>query len=125
MLGLHPVRRDLHLFMVLTGMRRTSACQARASDLDLASGRLQVSKPKGGSTRAFDLLLSGPIADLLGHRVEENPRLHRKTTWLFPVESKSGHVAKVAQHELDGMTGHAAAHVPHAGGAGGRPTAGA
>lgn len=109
-LKLHPVRRDLHLFMVLTGMRRTSACEARASDLDLASGRLHVPKPKGGSTRAFDLPLSGPLADLLGHRVEENPRLHRKTPWLFPAESKSGHVAEVAQHELDGLTGHALRH---------------
>lgn len=109
-LGLHPVRRDLHLFMVLTGMRRTSACEARASDLDLASGRLHVPKPKGGSTRAFDLPLSGPLTDLLGHRVEENPRLHRKTPWLFPAESKSGHVAEVAQHELDGLTGHALRH---------------
>lgn len=109
-LGLHPVRRDLHLFMVLTGMRRTSACEARASDLDLASGRLHVPKPKGGSTRAFDLPLSGPLADLLGHRVEENPRLHRKTPWLFPAESRSGHVSEVAQHELDGLTGHALRH---------------
>lgn len=109
-LGLHPVRRDLHLFMVLTGMRRTSACEARASDLDLASRRLHVPKPKGGSTRAFDLPLPGPLADLLGHRVEENSRLHRKTPWLFPAESKSGHVAEVAQHELDGLTGHALRH---------------
>lgn len=109
-LGLHPVRRDLHLFMVLTGMRRTSACEARGSDLDLTSGRLHVPKPKGGATRAFDLPLSGPLADLLRHRVEDNPRLHRKTPWLFPAESKSGHVAEVAQHELDGLTGHALRH---------------
>ncbi|WP_414611880.1 tyrosine-type recombinase/integrase [Stenotrophomonas muris] len=109
-LGLHPVRRDLHLFMMLTGMRRTSACEARASDLDFASGRLHVPKPKGGSTRAFDLPLSGPLADLLGHRVGENPRLHRKSPWLFPAESKSGHVAEVAQHELEGLTGHALRH---------------
>ncbi|WIH03946.1 tyrosine-type recombinase/integrase [Xanthomonas translucens pv. graminis] len=109
-LGLHPVRRDLHLFMVLTGMRRTSACEARASDLDLASGRLHVPKPKGGSTRAFDLSLSGPLAALLSHRIEENPRLHRKSPWLFPADSKSGHVAEVAQHELDGLTGHALRH---------------
>lgn len=109
-LKLHPVRRDLHLFMVLTGMRRGAACEARVSDLDLASGRLHVPKPKGGSTRAFDLPLSRPLADLLGHRVEENPRLHRKSPWLFPAESKSGHVAEVAQHELDGLTGHALRH---------------
>ena len=109
-LSLHPVRRDLHLFMILTGMRRTSACEARASELDLGARRLHVPKPKGGAARAFDLPLSGPLADLLGHRLAENPKLHRKSPWLFPADSKSGHVAEVAQHELDGLTGHALRH---------------
>jgi integrase len=109
-LDLHPVRRDLHLFMILTGMRRTSACEARAADLDLAAGSLHVPKPKGGASRAFDLPLSGPLSDLLGHRLAENPQLHRKSLWLFPADSKSGHVAEVAQHELDGLTGHALRH---------------
>ncbi|MEX2042907.1 tyrosine-type recombinase/integrase [Pseudomonas aeruginosa] len=109
-LGLNPVRRDLHLFMILTGMRRTSVCEARASELDLGARRLHVPKPKGGAARAFDLPLSGPLADLLGHRLDENPKLHRKSPWLFPADSKSGHVAEVAQHELDGLTGHALRH---------------
>jgi len=109
-LTLHPVRRDLHLFMILTGMRRTSACEARIGDLDLSSKRLHVPKPKGGAQRAFDLPLSGPLADLLGQRQSESPRLHRKSPWLFPADSKSGHVAEVAQHELDGLTGHALRH---------------
>lgn len=109
-LTLNPVRRDLHLFMLLTGMRRTSACEAKASDLDLVSERLHVPKPKGGSARAFDLPLSGPLAALLGHRVDQNSRLHRKSPWLFPAESISGHVAEVAQHELGGLTGHALRH---------------
>ncbi|PBY70639.1 tyrosine-type recombinase/integrase [Pseudomonas aeruginosa] len=109
-LTLHPVRRDLHLFMILTGMRRTSACEARTADLDLGTKRLHVPKPKGGAQRAFDLPLSGPLADLLGQRQSESPRLHRKSPWLFPADSKSGHVAEVAQHELDGLTGHALRH---------------
>ena len=109
-LALHPVRRDLHLFMILTGMRRTSACEARIDDLDLDTKRLHVPKPKGGAQRAFDLPLSGPLADLLGQRQSESPRLHRKSPWLFPADSKSGHVAEVAQHELDGLTGHALRH---------------
>lgn len=109
-LKLHPVRRDLHLFMILTGMRRTSACEARIAELSLDDLRLHVPKPKGGSARAFDLPLSGPLADLLGHRLREAPRLQRKTQWLFPADSESGHVAEVAQHELDGLTGHALRH---------------
>ncbi|EPO4284808.1 tyrosine-type recombinase/integrase [Pseudomonas aeruginosa] len=109
-LSLNPVRRDLHLFMILTGMRRTSVCEARASDLDLSSRRLHVPKPKGGTARSFDLPLSGPLADLLSHRLTENPKLHRKSPWIFPADSKSGHVSEVAQHELGGLTGHALRH---------------
>jgi integrase len=109
-LDLHPVRRDLHLFMMLTGMRRTAACEARIEHLDVEGKRLHVPKPKGGAARAFDLPLSPPLIDLLSHRVAESPRLHRKGGWLFPAESKSGHVAEVHQHELDGLTGHALRH---------------
>lgn len=109
-LALHPVRRDLHLFMILTGMRRTSACESRVADLDPDSQRLHVPKPKGGASRAFDLPLSGPLADLCGHRAQENPKLHRKAPWLFPADSVSGHVAEVAQHELGELTGHALRH---------------
>ncbi len=109
-LDLHPVRRDLHLFMILTGMRRTSACEARVVDLDIGSKRLHVPKPKGGAQRAFDLALSDALSDLLGHRLRESPRLQRKGQWLFPADSKSGHVAEVAQHELGGLTGHALRH---------------
>lgn len=109
-LGLHPVRRDLHLFMMLTGMRRTSACEVQTNDLMLDAKRLHVPKPKGGSTRAFDLPLSAPLVDLFGHRLSESPKLQRKALWLFPADSESGHVAEVAQHELGGLTGHALRH---------------
>ncbi len=109
-LKLHPVRRDLHLFMMLTGMRRTSACEAGTADLHLSDKRLRVPKPKGGASRAFDLPLSGPLADLLGHRLAESPKVQRKSKWLFPADSESGHVSEVAQYELDGLTGHALRH---------------
>lgn len=108
-LELNPVRRDLHLFMLLSGMRRTSACEARLEHL--SDGCLHVPNPKGGTNRAFDLPLSGPLKDLLSHRATEAPRIDRKTKWLFPSDSKSGHVTEVAQHELNGLTGHALRHV--------------
>jgi integrase len=110
-LGLHPVRRDLHLIMMLTGMRRTSVCEALAADLHLDERRLHVPKPKGGAARAFDLPLSAPLIDMLGHRVGDNARLYRRgTPWIFPADSESGHVAEVAQAELGGLTGHALRH---------------
>lgn len=109
-LKLHPVRRDLHMFMLLTGMRRTSACEARIADLHTDRKVLHVPKPKGGAGRAFDLPLSAPLLDLLGHRAAEGPRVFRKSGWLFPADSASGHVSEVAQWELNGLTGHALRH---------------
>lgn len=109
-LDLHPVRRDMHLFMLLTGMRRTSTCEAKIADLHLDKKIMHVPKPKGGSARAFDLPLSGPLHDLLAHRAKHSPLLDRKALWVFPAESKSGHVAEVAQVELAGLTGHALRH---------------
>lgn len=108
--GLQPVRRDLHLFMLLTGMRRTAACESRLEHLDLDGGRLHVPKPKGGASRAFDLPLSPQLVDLLRHRRDENARLHRRSPWLFPADSRSGHVSEVAQAELQ-WTGHRLRHL--------------
>jgi integrase len=107
-LELSPVRRDLHLFMILTGMRRTASCEAKRADL--ASDVLHVPKPKGGTARAFDLPLSKALRDLLAHREAEADAIKRKTPWLFPSDSKTGHVQEVQQEELNGLTGHALRH---------------
>ena len=105
-----PVRRDLHLFMILSGMRRTAACEARIEHLNEIGDALHVPKPKGGAARAFDLPLSGPLKDLLAHRKREAPKVQRKSQWLFPADSRSGHVSEVQQAELGDLTGHALRH---------------
>lgn len=107
-LKLNPIRRDMHLFIILTGMRRTSAIEARIDQV--LPGALHVPKPKGGSARAFDLPLSEPLQALINHRIEQNAIYFRKTPWLFPSESKTGHVAEVQQWELGDLTGHALRH---------------
>jgi integrase len=109
-LKLDPVRRDLALFFILSGMRRTATVTARREHLADAGDVLHVPNPKGGTSRAFDLPLSTPMRDLLAHRVAENARLYRKSPWLFPSHSKSGHVAEVQQKELGDLTGHALRH---------------
>lgn len=109
-LDLSPVRRDLHLFMLLTGMRRTASCEARAEHVNPAGDSLHVPKPKGGTARAFDLPLSSALRDLVAHRIEANRAIDRKSPWLFPSASRTGHVQEVQQEELGGLTGHALRH---------------
>lgn len=109
-LELDPVRRDMALFFILSGMRRTATITARREHLVGDGTVLHVPKPKGGTSRAFDLPLSKSMQELLAHRVAENGRIHRKSPWLFPSYSKAGHVAEVQQKELGDLTGHALRH---------------
>lgn len=103
----NPIRRDLHLFMILTGMRRTSACEARVTDL--RSGALHVPRPKGGASKAFDLPLSRALQDLLDARARHSRAV--RSPWLFPADSKTGRIAEVKERSLGGLTGHALRHV--------------
>jgi integrase len=96
--GGSPARRDLHLFMLLTGMRRTATCQALAAHVDLQAAALHVPRPKGGEDRAFDVPLSTPLVDLLRHRLAENEAIDRGTPWLFPsITGKGGHMMETGE----------------------------
>ena len=54
----NPIRRELHLFMLLTGLRRTDVLTARWANFDAARPSLRLPSPKGGEDRAFELPLS-------------------------------------------------------------------
>jgi integrase len=104
-LALAPVRRDLALFTLLTGMRRTAGSEARIEHLDLAGGRLRVPNPKGGEERAFDLPLSAPLRDLLAARAGA-----RTKGWLFQSRRGGGHAFEVRFEGSGGLQGHALRH---------------
>jgi hypothetical protein len=81
------VRRDLHRFMLLTGMRIEAAGSMRTEDLHLDQGYLHVPAPKGGTERAFNLPLSRWLVEML--------RRHTKGEWVWPsTRSRSGHVVE-------------------------------
>lgn len=104
-LGLDPVRRDLHLFLLLSGMRSQAARSARAEHLLPGRRLLRVPSPKGGEGRAFDLPLSAPLLDLLSARARA-----ARGGWLFPADSASGHVEEVREDALGPLVGHALRH---------------
>jgi integrase len=110
-LTLSPVMRDLQLFMLLTGMRRTASVEARIEHFDEERGCLRVPNPKGGESRAFDLPLSGALIDLVRRRIAENRTLDPDSPWLFPSASASGHIAEVRIDALGELVGHALRHL--------------
>lgn len=109
----NPVRRDLHTFTLLTGMRRTAACGARFEHLDEGAGFLRVPSPKGGTERAFDLPLSAFLTDLLRNRRAENramleAMLGRAPTsdeaaWVFPARLRDGSIGPVSEPKESGL----------------------
>lgn len=108
----NPVRREVHLFMLLSGLRRADVLAARWDNLDEQRHALRIPSPKGGDARAFDLPLSRAMQDCLMRAKEAGMTFYpeQSRTWIFP--SGNGHVAEVKE---DGRlklshTGHALRH---------------
>jgi hypothetical protein len=54
----NPIRREFHLFTLLSGSRPTALLEVKPSHIDFRRRILHISKPKGGKKRAFDIPLS-------------------------------------------------------------------
>jgi integrase len=108
----NPVRRELHLFMLLTGLRRTDVLTARWANFSPARPSLRFPAPKGGEDRSFELPLSNAQLVCL-ERVREAGRTYypeESKTWIFP--APDGHVAEVKEEGRQKLshTGHALRH---------------
>ncbi|MDE5454867.1 integrase arm-type DNA-binding domain-containing protein [Bradyrhizobium sp. CSA112] len=108
----NPIRRELHLFMLLTGLRRTDVLTARWANFDPARPSLRLPSPKGGEDRAFELPLSTAQLECL-ERVREAGRIYypeESKTWIFP--ASGSHVAEVKEEGRQKLshTGHALRH---------------
>lgn len=98
--GINPLFRDLHLFLLFTGLRRTDACTARWEHWDQVNGTLFIPNPKGGEDRGFFLPLSTFLNQLLKSRYQENEILIPNSPWVFPSQSMSGRVAEPKKEGL-------------------------
>ena len=108
----NPIRQEMHLFMLLSGLRKTDVLTARWENLDEKRKALRIPAPKGGEERAFDLPLSEPMLACL-KRVKEAGQTffaEQSEVWIFPAES--GHVAEVKEDGKNKLshTGHALRH---------------
>lgn len=88
----NPVTRDYHLFLLFTGLRRTSSATVKWEDVDLKNGTLRIPRPKGGEKRAFTMPLSDYLIGLLSARKADNAKRFPDSPYVFPANSKSGHI---------------------------------
>jgi integrase len=91
----NPVRRDLQLFILLTGLRATDARTMRWAEVDLDAGTLHRPNPKGGEDRAFTIPLASAAQEILRRRHEQNP--DPDAGWVWPSTDRRGRIAPVAQ----------------------------
>jgi hypothetical protein len=92
----NPIRREFHLFTVLSGSRPTALKTAKLENLDFRTRILHMPTPKGGKKKAFDIPLSRPMIRCLVRAIRASRMLHPEAaeTWIFAAGGKSGHLAE-------------------------------
>lgn len=90
----HPIRREFHLFILLSGSRPAAILQARVEHLNLRDRVLHVPRPKGGEERAFDIPLSRAMIRCLVRAMRASRILlpEHAANWIFAGESRAGHM---------------------------------
>jgi integrase len=91
---LFPLRREFHLFLILSGSRPSAIKQARLDHLDFVRRILHIPKPKGGEHKAFDIPLSRGMCRCLIRAIRIGRMFYpdQAEDWLFPADSESGHL---------------------------------
>ena len=90
----NPIRRAFHLFVLYTGLRSEDARTIRWRDVDWEARTLYRPTPKGGEDRAFTIPLSHRALAVLRYVRLASRKLHPRSPWVFPADSKAGHIAE-------------------------------
>lgn len=90
----NPLRREFHLFTLLSACRPAALKAVKLTDLDLRHRILHIPRPKGGADRAFDIPLSRQMIQCLIRAIRFGRQMHpyEAGTWLFPADSATGHL---------------------------------
>ncbi|TYK97445.1 integrase, partial [Streptococcus dysgalactiae] len=92
----NPVRREFHLFMLLSGHRPEAIRKVRIEHVDFRARLLHIPRPKGGEVKAFDIPLSKAMIRCLVRVMRIGQVLYEEQSrdWLFPADSESGHMVE-------------------------------
>ncbi len=97
------VRREFHLFTLLSGSRPGALRQARLDHLNFRDRILHLPRPKGGEERAFDIPLSRAMIRCLIRVIRAGRMLQPEQAreWVFVAESEEGHLHEHKEDRSD------------------------
>jgi hypothetical protein len=92
----NPIRREFHLFTLLSGSRPAALQVSKPGHIDFRRRTLYIEKPKGGAERAFDIPLSREMVLCLVRAMRFGRQMYpsHAADWIFPANSASGHLAE-------------------------------
>lgn len=92
----HAIRREFHLFTLLSGSRPGALQRARVEHFSFTRRVLHIPRPKGGAKRAFDIPLSRDMIGCLVRAMRASRMLHPEEaqTWIFAADSVEGHLVE-------------------------------
>ena len=92
----NPIRREFHLFTLLSGCRPGALKQAEVQYVDFRRRVLHIPAPKGGAKKAFDIPLSRAMVRCLIRAIRLSRRMHPHDgrRWIFAADSASGHIVE-------------------------------
>ena len=95
----NPVRREFHLFTLLSGSRPAALQAVKPNHIDFRRRTLHVPTPKGGSKRAFDIPLSREMIKCLVRTIRFGRAMYpaQAREWIFPADSASGHITETKE----------------------------
>jgi integrase len=95
----NPIRREFHLFTLLSGSRPAALQGIRPEHIDFRLRMLHIRKPKGGAKRAFAIPLSREMILCLIRAIRLGRQMYpsQAMEWVFPADSESGHLAETKE----------------------------
>jgi len=90
----NPIRREFHLFSLLSGSRPDALRRVRLEHIDFRQRIMHFPNPKGGAKKAFDIPLSKPMMRSIIRAMRAGRALFEEQSkfWLFPARSGEGHL---------------------------------
>lgn len=90
----NPIRREFHLFMLLSGCRPAALKEVKPGHVDFRRRLVHIPKPKGGAKRAFDIPLSREMILCLIRAIRFGREIYPSAAeeWVFPADSATGHL---------------------------------